>query len=135
MGGGAQYLGMNVEPIDFDSCVRSDGRNLIKEWQANHAKGRVVNNTQDLMSIDINDTSHILGVFSPNHMPYHAVKSAETPSLVNMTTQAIKLLKKNKNGFLLMVSNRHWTVLNIYIKCKLDCDAEPSIMRTMLDKY
>ncbi|KAM0735547.1 Alkaline phosphatase 4 [Formica fusca] len=105
MGGGAQYLGMNVEPIDYNSCQRSDGRNLIKEWQANHAKGRAVNNTQDLMSIDINNTSHILGVFSPNHMPYHAVKRAETPSLVNMTTQAIKLLKKNKNGFLLMVES------------------------------
>jgi len=107
MGGGAQYLGMNVKPIDFDACLRSDGRNLVKEWQANHTKGRVVNNTQDLMSIDINNTSHILGVFSPDHMPYHAVKSAETPSLVNMTTQAIRLLKKNKNGFLLMVSNHH----------------------------
>ncbi|XP_011254837.1 alkaline phosphatase 4 isoform X1 [Camponotus floridanus] len=105
MGGGAQYLGMNMEPIDSDACFRSDGRNLVKEWQANHTKGRVVNNTQDLMSIDINNTSHILGIFSPDHMPYHAVKSAETPSLVNMTTQAIRLLKKNKNGFLLMVES------------------------------
>lgn len=105
MGGGAQYLGMNVKPIDSEACLRSDNRNLIKEWEANHTKGKVVNNTQDLMSIDINNTSHILGIFSPNHMPYHAVKSAETPSLANMTTQAIRLLKKNKNGFLLMVES------------------------------
>jgi len=107
MGGGAQYLGINVEPIDSDSCLRSDGRNLIKEWQIMNPKGRAVNNTEDLMSINITNTSHILGVFSPNHMPYHAVKTAETPSLSNMTMQAIKLLKKNKKGFLLMVSNPH----------------------------
>jgi len=107
MGGGAQYMGMNVEPIDPASCVRMDGRNLVKEWQAKHPEGRVVNNTRDLMSIDIANTSHIFGVFSPNHMPYHAVKTADTPSLTNMTTQAIKLLRKNGNGFLLMVSTRH----------------------------
>ncbi|KAL6259277.1 hypothetical protein P5V15_009195 [Pogonomyrmex californicus] len=105
LGGGAQYMGMNIEPIDPQSCLRSDGRNLVEEWQAKHPKGRAVNNTQDLMSIDINNTSHILGVFSPNHMPFHAVKSPEIPSLANMTMQAIRLLKKNKNGFLLMVES------------------------------
>lgn len=104
MGGGAQNMGMYVEPIDPESCVRTDGRNLVKEWQANHPEGKFVNNTQNLMSIDIANASHIFGLFSPNHMPYHAVKTAETPSLANMTTQAIRLLKKNKNGFLLMVS-------------------------------
>lgn len=104
MGGGAQNMGVNVEPIGPKSCVRTDGRNLADEWQVTHPNGKYVNNTQDLMSIDIANTSHILGLFSPDHLPYHAVKTAETPSLVNMTTQAIKLLKKNKNGFLLMVS-------------------------------
>lgn len=105
MGGGAQNMGMYVEPIDPESCVRTDGRNLVKEWQANHPEGKFVNNTQNLMSIDIANASHIFGLFSPNHMPYHAVKTAETPSLANMTTQAIRLLKKNKNGFLLMVES------------------------------
>lgn len=105
MGGGAQYMGMTKQPVDSESCVRTDGRNLVKEWQAKHPEGRVVNNTQDLMSINISKTSHIFGVFSPNHMPYHAVKNSETPSLANMTMQAIRLLKKNKNGFFLMVSN------------------------------
>ncbi|KAL0121592.1 hypothetical protein PUN28_006844 [Cardiocondyla obscurior] len=103
LGGGAQQMGLNKDKDD--SCERSDGKNLVNEWQANHPKGRVVTNAQDLMSIDINNTSHILGVFSPGHMPYHAVKTPETPSLANMTTQAIRLLKKNKNGFLLMVES------------------------------
>jgi len=110
MGGGLSEMGMNVKmPLkksdESSNCERSDGRNLANEWQQSHPKGKVVTDTYDLMSIDISNTSHILGVFSPSHMPYHAVKDDETPSLANMTTQAIRLLKKNKNGFLLMVSN------------------------------
>lgn len=113
MGGGAQCMGMNMEPIDPESCVRTDRKNLVKEWQTKHPEGRAVNNTRDLMSIDIGKTSHILGVFSPGHMPYHTVKTDETPSLANMTMQAIRLLKKNKNGFLLMVGSIASTNIHI----------------------
>ncbi|XP_025986676.1 alkaline phosphatase 4 isoform X2 [Solenopsis invicta] len=105
LGGGAQQMGLKMNSSDSNSCLRSDGRNLVKEWQEKHPKGKAVTNMQDLMSIDISNTSHILGVFSPGHMPFHSVKTDETPSLANMTTQAIKLLKKNKNGFLLMVES------------------------------
>lgn len=105
MGGGAQCLGAIMNPVDTELCSREDGRNLVEEWQASHPEGITVNNMQDLMSINIGNTSHILGVFSPDHLPYHAVKTPEIPSLTNMTTQAIRLLKKNKNGFLLMVSS------------------------------
>lgn len=106
LGGGGQYLGIPMESNETDTCVRDDGRNLAKEWQAAHPEGKFVNNMQDLMSLDIGKTSHVLGIFSPSHLPYHAVKTNETPSLSNMTLQAIRMLKKNKNGFLLMVSNR-----------------------------
>ncbi|XP_024867989.1 alkaline phosphatase 4-like isoform X1 [Temnothorax curvispinosus] len=102
LGGGAQQMGLKLNTNDLS---RSDGRNLVDKWQVSHPKGRAVTNMQDLMSIDIANTSHIFGVFSPGHMPYHAVKTDEIPSLANMTTQAIRLLKKNKNGFLLMVES------------------------------
>lgn len=107
MGGGGEQMGTDMKMIkpDSNSCTRSDGRNLIKEWQVLHPEGKAVTNIHDLMSIDISNTSHILGVFSASHMPYHAVKSPETPSLTNMTTQAIRMLKKNKNGFFLMVES------------------------------
>ncbi|XP_024883881.1 alkaline phosphatase 4-like [Temnothorax curvispinosus] len=104
LGGGAQQMGLKLNMSD-STCERSDGRNLVDEWQASHPKGRAVTNMQDLMSIDIANTSHIFGVFSPGHMPFHTVKTDEIPSLANMTTQAIRLLKKNKNGFLLMVES------------------------------
>lgn len=104
MGGGAQLLGLPMEPIDPDTCVRGDGKNLAEYWEGNNPDGRVVTNTEQLFSVDIANTSKILGIFATNHLPYHAVKTEETPSLANMTKQAIKLLRKNDNGFLLMVS-------------------------------
>lgn len=104
MGGGAQLLGLPMEPIDPDTCVRNDGKNLVEYWEGNNPDGKVVTNTEQLFSVDIANTSKILGIFATNHLPYHAVKTEETPSLANMTKQAIKLLRKNNNGFLLMVS-------------------------------
>lgn len=106
MGGGAQHLGLPMDPIDPDTCVRGDGKNLAQEWAEQNPDGKVVTNADQLLSIDIANTSKVLGVFAASHLPYHALKTDEVPSLANMTTQAIKLLRKNKNGFLLMVSNR-----------------------------
>lgn len=107
MGGGAQLLGLPMEPVDPDTCVRGDGKNLVRYWEENNPDGKVVTNAEQLFSVDIANTSRILGIFAPDHLPYHAVKTEETPSLANMTEQAIKLLRKNDNGFLLMVSSIH----------------------------
>ncbi|CAK9825686.1 Alkaline phosphatase 4 [Anthophora retusa] len=105
MGGGAQHLGLPMEPIDDDTCVRGDGINLAEVWAKNNPEGRVVTDTEQLFSVDIANTSKLLGVFAASHLPYHAVKTNQTPSLANMTTQAIRLLRKNDNGFLLMVES------------------------------
>ncbi|XP_054000166.1 alkaline phosphatase 4 [Hylaeus anthracinus] len=103
MGGGAQHMGLPMEPIDSGTCVRGDGQNLAKVWEENNPEGKLVTTHDQLMSLDIANTSKILGVFAASHLPYHAVKTPETPSLTNMTSQAIKLLQKNKDGFFLMV--------------------------------
>ncbi|XP_076676365.1 alkaline phosphatase 4-like [Andrena cerasifolii] len=105
MGGGAQHLGLPMDPIDPDTCVRGDGQNLAQVWAKKNPQGKVVTNADQLLSIDIANTSKVLGVFAASHLPYHALKTDEVPSLANMTTQAIKLLRKNKNGFLLMVES------------------------------
>ena len=105
MGGGAQHLGLPMDPIDPDTCVRGDGKNLAQVWAKKNPKGKIVTNADQLLSIDIANTSKLLGVFAASHLPYHALKTDEVPSLANMTTQAIKLLRKNKNGFLLMVES------------------------------
>ena len=103
MGGGGQCLGIPSEKIADDLCVRSDGRNLANMWHQNNPGSKVVTNVDDLMSIDIANTSKIMGIFGKSHIQYSAVKTKEIPSLANMTLQAIRLLKKNKNGFLLLV--------------------------------
>ena len=49
---------------------------------------------------------YLLGLFSPGHMPYALERDHGpngTPSLQNMTSQAIKFLSKNKMGYVLMV--------------------------------
>ena len=103
MGGGGQCLGIPSMQIDEELCSRSDGRNLANTWYQNNPGSKIVTNVGDLMAIDMPNTSKIMGIFSSSHMPYSSVKSRETPSLANMTLQAIRLLKKNKNGFLLLV--------------------------------
>ncbi|XP_076641739.1 alkaline phosphatase 4 [Halictus rubicundus] len=105
MGGGAQLMGMHMTPTDPDTCVRGDGQNLAEIWSQNNPEGAVVTSAEHLMSLDIANTSKILGVFAPSHLPYHALKPEKVPTLANMTTQAIRLLRKNKNGFLLMVES------------------------------
>lgn len=48
----------------------------------------------------------IEGLFEPNHMQYEHDRNSGAdgePSLAEMTTKAIQILKKNKKGFFLMV--------------------------------
>ncbi|XP_043282455.1 alkaline phosphatase 4-like isoform X2 [Venturia canescens] len=106
MGGGGQNMGVPMNgPVDSESCTRRDRKNLAAFWEKNNPKGKFVNTSADLMSLDIGKTESILGIFSQSHMPYHALRTSETPTLANMTMQAIRLLKKYDKGFLLMVES------------------------------
>lgn len=104
LGGGAQNLGHTLnDKIDTESCIREDGKDLTQIWKKFNPDGKFVTNTAELMSIDIQNTQKVLGLFSSSHLPYREVSTPEIPTLANMTLQAIKMLKKNKNGFFLMV--------------------------------
>ncbi|KAK0162195.1 hypothetical protein PV327_008549 [Microctonus hyperodae] len=106
LGGGGQNMGIkSTDPIDNGCCVRKDGKNLVENWKKLNPDGKFVSNTAELFSVDISNTSKLMGVFSSSHMPYHEVRTSETPTLANMTLQAIRMLKKNKNGFFLMVES------------------------------
>lgn len=106
LGGGGQNMGVPLsDPIDESSCVREDNKNLANFWLKNNAGGKFVKSTSELMSVDVVNTSSLLGIFSQSHMPYHAVRTSETPTLANMTMQAIRMLRKNKKGFFLMVES------------------------------
>ncbi|XP_014286122.1 alkaline phosphatase [Halyomorpha halys] len=116
MGGGRQVLKTNstgtvIDPIELKwSCRRTDGRDLINEWaqdkESRNLKYALPSNTKTLMSVDTDNTDYLLGIFSNHHFPFDCERNTSDvgmPSLEQMTTTAVKILKKNKNGFLLMV--------------------------------
>ncbi|CAG4961495.1 unnamed protein product [Colias eurytheme] len=114
LGGGRQGLVANatdrpLDPISSWGCSRSDGRDLINQYKRDKEerglKYSVVSNAAELKNID-ESSDYLLGIFSNAHMPYEFERNKEPqgpPSIVEMTEAAIKVLKKNKNGFFLMV--------------------------------
>jgi alkaline phosphatase len=86
---------------------RKDGRDLTVDWVSKHSNAQYVWNKAQFDAIDPNSTDHLLGLFEPSHVHYEADRVAHDkagePSLTEMTTKAINILKKNHNGYFLMV--------------------------------
>jgi alkaline phosphatase len=105
MGGGANQLGLQSlsGPI-YDGCNRTDGINLAQKWITNKSNSVLITTKKELKSVDLVKTEYLLGLFGPDHMPYAGDQNkSDQPSLADMTTQAVKILLKNPNGFVLMV--------------------------------
>lgn len=83
---------------------RLDERNLTDEWISLHDDGDFVTNKKELEETTAN---HVLGLFSLSHLRFRFDQNGDVqPSLSEMTTKAIKLLKmNNENGFLLVVES------------------------------
>jgi alkaline phosphatase len=115
MGGGRRHFlpndpAFNQEnPEDSNAeGKRTDGRHLINEWKDKHPSGVYVNNEKGFQDIDINKSSHILGLFHPSHMRYQMDRKNDRlgePSLKDMTMLALDKLSKNDNGYFLMVES------------------------------
>jgi alkaline phosphatase len=85
---------------------RTDGRDLIAEWQKRHPRGAFVWNSSQFRQVDLSHRAPILGLFEPDHMQYEAdrVRSAPNePSLEEMTQAAITKLASRKSGYLLLI--------------------------------
>jgi alkaline phosphatase len=109
MGGGRAYL-TPTSAADPEypqrNGLRRDGRNLIQEWTAAQPSSSYVWKRDDLLKIDASRTRHLLGLFEPSHLHYEADRAKDAagePSLAEMTTKAIELLRQNRKGFFLMV--------------------------------
>lgn len=86
---------------------RTDARNLVEEWQAQYPAGRYVFDQAGFDALDITAVQ-VLGLFNESHMQYEADRSndlAGEPSLSEMTSKAIDILKQNENGFFLTVES------------------------------
>jgi alkaline phosphatase len=84
--------------------ARRDGHDLIAEWKVAHPGGAYVWNTQQFIAAQ--NAPALLGLFNYDHMQYEHDRPQDRggePSLAQMTVAAIDVLKKNSNGYVLMV--------------------------------
>jgi alkaline phosphatase len=109
MGGGrTEFMPAGADDPEYPTRVgqRLDGRDLIGEWTSSHPDGKYVWNAAQLKALDLSRTPRLLGLFEPSHMNYEHERprdKAGEPSLAEMTASAIEVLKRNPNGFFLMV--------------------------------
>ncbi|KAJ9580821.1 hypothetical protein L9F63_024002 [Diploptera punctata] len=107
LGGGGNQMGLKgLSGTIDDGCIRTDSKNLVQRWKNSKNNSVVVTTNKELMDIDINNTDYLMGIFSADHMYFAGekwLKSQDQPSLVNMTIQAVNILNKNPNGFVLMI--------------------------------
>ncbi|XP_033751098.1 uncharacterized protein LOC117335220 isoform X2 [Pecten maximus] len=89
---------------------RRDGHDLIEIWKQIHSSNEhrhsYVWRKDQFDSVDPAETDYLLGLFDASHIPYENDRdksAAGDPSLAEMTSKAIKILKKNQNGYFLMV--------------------------------
>jgi alkaline phosphatase len=89
---------------DEPTGERLDNRNLTSEWTNRFANAKYVNNRKDLLAVNASHVDHLLGLFNKDQMDYHADRDTnKEPTLVEMTAKAMEILKKNKNGYFLLV--------------------------------
>ena len=114
MGGGRRHFlpkDASANTIDKTSDIegdRTDGRNLVNEWQAAYPNGRYVMDRTGFDSVDAAGTERLFGLFNESHMQYEADRGndiAGEPSLSEMTAKAIDILDNNDKGFFLTVES------------------------------
>ncbi|XP_062355402.1 intestinal-type alkaline phosphatase-like [Cinclus cinclus] len=114
LGGGRMYMTpkqtLDPEyPEDPDqNGTRKDGRDLIAEWLSAKQGARYVWDKKGLDAVEADSVSHLMGLFEPKDMRYELNRNTSTdPSIVEMTEKAIRILRRNPNGFFLFVEDDH----------------------------
>lgn len=107
LGGGRQNF-LSEETVDGEdkSGKRQDGLDLTQMWIDNFDKAVYVWDQTGFDAVDIENTSHLLGLFNASHMEFEtdrATDIAGEPSLTDMTAKSIAMLSKNTDGYLLVV--------------------------------
>ncbi|NXL98824.1 PPBI1 phosphatase, partial [Tyrannus savana] len=112
LGGGRMYMTPKRTPDpeypeDSDqNGTRKDGRDLIAEWLSAKQGARYVWDKKGLDAIKDDSVSHLMGLFEPKDMRYELNRNTSTdPSIVEMTEKAIRILRRNPNGFFLFVED------------------------------
>ncbi|MBW2498448.1 MAG: alkaline phosphatase [Deltaproteobacteria bacterium] len=109
LGGGRRHFRPR-EAADPEEAGQSGGRldgvDLTEVWRQSRPASAYVWNREQLESLDLDATRHLLGLFEPGHMRFETDRgqdAAGEPSLAQMTAIAIEILARNDAGFFLMV--------------------------------
>ncbi|XP_054060579.1 intestinal-type alkaline phosphatase-like [Rissa tridactyla] len=110
LGGGRMYMTPKRTPDPeypedpAQNGTRKDGVDLIAEWLSAKQGARYVWDKKGLDTVEDDSVSHLMGLFEPKDMKYELNRNASTdPSIVEMTEKAIRILRRNPNGFFLFV--------------------------------
>uniref|UniRef100_A0A8D0H5W0 Alkaline phosphatase n=1 Tax=Sphenodon punctatus TaxID=8508 RepID=A0A8D0H5W0_SPHPU len=112
LGGGRMYMTPRRTPDPEypadpkQNGTRKDGINLIQRWLSTKEAAHYVWDKEGLDAVDENSTDYLMGLFEPKDMKYELNRNASTdPSLVEMTEKAVRILRRNPNGFFLFVED------------------------------
>ncbi len=112
MGGGRYHFrGESMTDEEGQKGRRIDGRDLIKEWVTDRSKvgkAKYIWNKHDLLSLDVQDTDYLMGLFEHGHLLYQLEvdqnnRGHTEPTLSDMVKVAIRMLQKEDKGFFLFV--------------------------------
>jgi alkaline phosphatase len=105
-GGRGNFMPASQQDPEYPDVdgLRSDGRDLIAEWQARHPGGVYAWNAAQLAAAPAK--APLLGLFEPKELHYvhdAAQDRAGAPSLADMTRAAISRLQAQGKGYVLLV--------------------------------
>ncbi|XP_075980477.1 membrane-bound alkaline phosphatase-like [Anticarsia gemmatalis] len=146
LGGGRREF-IPIETIDEEGepGYRTDGRNLIEEWQNEKAKQnldhRYVWNREQLMEVASSPPDYLLGLFENDHLQYHMEANLTTePTLAELTEVAIRSLSRNEKGFFLFVEGgridhaHHDNWIELALDETIEMDAAVARAAALLDE-
>lgn len=107
-GGRAVMFDESILDVEKGTGRRTDGKNLVEDWQSFPGKREYVWNRDQLLEVDLNETEYLLGLFEAEHMMYNLDVQEQSrtdtePTLTEMVNAAISILEKHSNGYFLFV--------------------------------
>ncbi|XP_053947174.1 membrane-bound alkaline phosphatase-like [Anastrepha ludens] len=102
MGGGKRHF---VDPKLYVNGTRSDGLNLIEQYQQLSAQNAYVESRAELNNLNFTNVQRVLGIFADSHLKYHLEtdENSVQPTLEEMTRKAIEFLSRNEQGYFIFI--------------------------------
>ncbi|CAD7014349.1 alkaline phosphatase-like [Ceratitis capitata] len=123
MGGGAgKFLPKTMIDPFGNPGERSDGKNLLSEWQRRHPGGLFVSSRKQMEAINLEQTTSVMGIFQSKLMNFHQHATESEPTLSEMTETGIKFLSKDDDGFFIFIEGGLIDYGNHYNKPGLSLD-------------